>query len=262
VPEPGPHPFFTAGKALPEPGIEVPMVDGASEEKDCKFCGGGGTQLSHGALLAVASTPVPSANLGVDGEERRSRRESLSEGEEEGGLGDGDDCVDALVGSQMANGGADPDAFDCVLSLEVLDPGPHPFFVAGFELPAPGIEVPKVEGPSDDAVCEFCGGGGTQLSQGALLADASTSAPSANLALDGDDNRSRRESLSDGEEDGGLGDGADCVDALVGSQIANGGADPDVLDWLLLPLPGLHPFFTAGFELPAPGIEVPIVDGS
>jgi hypothetical protein len=138
--------------------------------------------------------------------------------------------------------------------------------VAGFELPAPGIEVPKVEELSDDVVCEFCGGGGTQLSHGALFADASTSAPSANLGLDGDDNRSRRESLSEGEEDGGLDDGLDdgdaCADALVGSQMANGGADPDVLDWLLLLLPGLHPFFTAGFELPAPGIDVPIVEGS
>ena len=106
------------------------------------------------------------------------------------------------------------------------------------------------------------------MSQGALLAEASTFAPSAKIVVDGEDNRSRRESLSeddDDDDDDGLDSDDDCADALVGSQMANGGADPDAFDWLLLPppeLPGLHPFFTAGFELPAPGIEVPIVDGS
>ena len=118
------------------------------EALDCVLCGGGAL-LSHGALLAEASTSAPSSNLGVAGEESRSRRESLSEGDDEGGLDAGDDCADALVGSQMANGGAGPDAFAWLL-LPLELPGPHPFFTSGFVLLTPGIEVPIVEGASDD----------------------------------------------------------------------------------------------------------------
>ena len=86
----------------------------------------------------------------VDGEDNRSRRESLSkDDDDDDGVDSDDDCADALVGSQMANGDAEPDAFDWPLPLLEL-PGPHPSFTAGFELPAPGIDVPKVEGASDD----------------------------------------------------------------------------------------------------------------
>lgn len=197
------------------------------------------------------------------GEDSRSRRESLSEGGDDGAFGADDVWVDELVGSHIVNGGAGPDAF-AVLS----DPGLHPVLTAGVTAPAPGMEVPVVEGASDAFSCWFCRGG-VQLSHGALLADASTSAPSATLGVDGEESRSKRDSLSEGDDDGGLGEGDDWVDALVGSQMANGGAEPDVFDWLLLPAlllveldPGPHPFFTAGFALPAPGIEVPSVDGA